>query len=221
MAWIKLNNIVSMHEKPVLGKVKSKTRYMALSVDKSTLKEKLKLGVAREITKSKGHPDIPGFIDESKLIIVKSKDLLSWEKVSDLKIKGINKITEKLSGKDKYLIGLEDPDIFIDEKGIKHIYFTIAFKYRNKEGYKIYLGHASGNTLENLKATLPVLNPLTGIDGFKESCISPAKNNGYRYALNEAIIIDQEQYSSISLSKVTDIGKEWDYKKIIFNPKKI
>ena len=113
MSWKKLNEIVSMCEKPVLGKVKAEKRYMALSVDKSTLKDKTKLGIAREITKSQGHPDVPGFIDESKLIIVKSNDLLNWIKISDLKINNIESIIEKISGKDKYFIGLEDPDIFV------------------------------------------------------------------------------------------------------------
>ncbi len=220
MRWKKLNEIVSMYEKPVLGKVKSEKRYMALSVDKSTLKNKTKIGIAREITKSKGHPDIPGFVDESKLIIVKSEDLLNWIKISDLNINNIENIIEKISGEDKYFIGLEDPDIFVDELGIKHVYFTIAFKLKNRIGYKVYLGHAKGKSLENLTSTNPILGPLSGIDGFKETCISPFEFNGKKYILNEILVYNKnEDYSAVSLSTAKNIGKSWNYEKIILNSK--
>lgn len=137
MVWKKINKVVSMFETPSLGTIKAETRYMALAVDKES--KNPYQGLAREITRSKGTPDKPGFIDESKLIIVESKNLLSWKKIKDLEIEGIDEILKQLAGDDKYFIGLEDPDIY-NEKGIKHVYFTIAFKYKEKVGYAVYLG---------------------------------------------------------------------------------
>ena len=81
MGWKKINSAVSMYETPVFGTVKAEKRVMAISIDKET--KNPYLGLAREITKSQGTPDKPGFIDESKLIIVESKNLLSWKKKKD------------------------------------------------------------------------------------------------------------------------------------------
>lgn len=223
MERVKLNKIVSMYKKPVLGKVKSKTRFMALSVDKSTLNEKVKKGIAREITKSKGNVDVPGFIDESKLILVESENLSQWNKIKDLEIKGIKKIIKKSQTEDKYFIGLEDPDIWSDEKGTKHIYFTIAYKLRSRQGYHIYVGHAQGKSLENLTATSPVLSPIgKEIMGFKEAAISPIKIGGERINLNEMAFYDNEEdISMISASRAKNMGKPWKYQKIVLDPRKI
>ena len=121
---IKLNEAVSMYPEPVFGTVKAETRVMALAVDKES--KNPYRGLAREITKSnQNNPNIPGNIDESKLIIVESQDALKWKKKKDLEIRGIDKILKQLAGEDKYFIGLEDPDIY-NEKELKHVYFTIA-----------------------------------------------------------------------------------------------
>ena len=77
---------------------------------------------------------------------------------------------------DRFFIGLEDPDIFTDEKGIKHVYFTIAYRLKRKKGYEIFLGHARGKTLKNLQSKIPPLHPINKyIKGFKELTISPEK----------------------------------------------
>lgn len=219
MNLIKLNNAVHVYPKPVFGTVKAKKRVMSISIDKET--KNPYLGLAREITKSQGTPDKPGFIDESKLIIIESKNNLDWKKKSDLKIKGINKIIKKLSSKDKYFIGLEDPDI-INEGKIKHVYFTIAFKYKEKAGYSIYLGHAQGNSIENLTATNPILSPLKQVRGFKEVVISPINKKGYRLNLSEAqIIINNNEFSITASAKGKNLSKPWEFKEIVLNPKKI
>lgn len=219
MKLIKLNNAVSMYSKPVFGTVRAEQRVMAISIDKET--KNPYLGLAREITKSQGTPDKPGFIDESKLIIVKSKDALNWKKKSDLKIKGIQNIIKKLSGKDKYFIGLEDPDI-INEGKIKHVYFTIAFKYKNKVGYAVYLGHAQGNSIENLTATKPVLSPIGKFRGFKEVTISPINKKNYRINLSEAqLVINNEELSVTITAKSNSLSKPWKFKEIILDPRKM
>lgn len=216
----KLNSIVSMYTKPAFGSVKSSKRVMALSVDKES--KNPFLGIAREITKSRGSVDVPGFVDESRLIVVKSSNLLNWEKVKDLRIKGIDKIIEDLSGKDKYFIGLEDPDIWVDEQKLRHVYFTLAFKYKNKISYDIYLGHAQGDSIERLEATPPILSPIgKTIEGFKEVAISP-KVNKSRINLTEVEIVDKkEHFSAIAAVKADDMGKPWKYIKIAINPHKL
>jgi len=215
----KINNIVSMYPEPVFGTVLAEKRVMALSVDKKS-KNPIR-GLIREITKSKGNPDVPGFIDESKLIIVESENGLKWKKVKDLEIKRISEIIIKLSGNDKYFIGLEDPDIWTDEKRVKHVYFTIAFKFKDKIGYEVYLGHAQGNDLENLNATEPVLGPIgKNITGFKEVCISPIEKK-YRINLTEMGIINKEEISAIAAVKSEDMSKPWEYLKIALDPRKM
>jgi len=201
-----------MYPEPALGSVDENIRYMALTVDYSTLNNKIKYGLARQITKSVGDIDKPGFVDESKLIVVKSGDLLKWEKDSDLKINGIEKIIDKLSKKDRYFIGLEDPDIWIDEKtNIKHIYFTIAFKYKEQKGHKLYLGHAQGKELISLSATKPV------IENNKEIAISPIKNKNFRYILTESWTNKSEE--GIGLLKAKDMDKDWKFIGLALKPK--
>ena len=211
MKLVKLNNAVSMYPEPVFGSVGEHTRYMALTIDSSSLTEKVKWGLAREITKSIGDVDKPGFVDQSKLIVVKSNDLLKWKKYSDLNINGIEKIIEGLSKEDRYFIGLEDPDIWIDEGGIKHIYFTIAFKYKEQKGYKLYLGHAQGKELTKLNATKPV------IENNKEIAISPVKNKDYRYVLTESWTNKSEE--GMGLLKAKDMNKDWEFLRLALKPR--
>jgi len=214
----KINSIVTMYNKPVLGNLNNKNPVMALSVDKSTLNKKTKLGIAREILKRKGSPDVRGFIDNSKLIIVKSKNLIKWEKDCDLKILGINKVIKDLSDNEMNFIGLEDPDI-INNKGIKHIYFTIAFKPINKAGYKFYLGHAKGKKLTKLKATKPVLGPIgSKINGFKEIAYSYSKKNIH---LTEMGLSSGNNRPSVIAAVKSKIKGEWEYKGIILHPRKL
>jgi hypothetical protein len=223
MRWKKLNSVVSYYEKPVLGTISGKNPIMALAIDKTN---KPLRGIARVITKRSGNVDIPGFVDQSKLIIVESKDGLNWKKIKDLKIKNIEKVIKKITKSDRYFIGLEDPDIIRDEKNLIHIYFSISFKLKNRVGYKVYLGHAQGTSLDSLKATKPVLNPNEKeIDGFKESCFSPVKSKNNKLVLNEIMVfpgLDKGMgFSAVSLSLVKKPGKPWKCIKIVLNPKKM
>jgi len=214
MGWKKINSAVSMYEEPVFGTVSAEHRVMALSIDKNS-NNPVK-GLAREILRSnQNDPRIYGNTDESKLIIVESDNGLQWKKVADLKIKGIDKIISKLAGKDKVLMGLEDPDIWTDEKEIKHIYFTIALKYKNEHGLDIYLGHAQGKTLETLKATPPILGPTSQkIRGFKEAAISPIATKGKRLNLTESWKLKEDGHSlqTIAVVEAEDMGKPWNLK---------
>jgi len=219
---VKLNSIVSMHKKPVLGSVSGKKPIMALAVDEFSPKNNIK-GIARVIYKRKGTPNIPGFIDRSKLILVKSKNGLDWKKIGNLKIKGIDDIIVDRTKDDRYFIGLEDPDILVDENGRKHVYFTIAFKYKGKNWYDVYVGHAEGDSLKNLTATEPILGKVDNkIAGFKEICPSPLTIEGLRLILAETFVNrgGERKYSAISVSKARDFSKKWDYQKLVHDPEK-
>ena len=226
MSWKKLNEYTDMWEKPALGTEDQKdgVKFMALTIDSKS--KNPHRGVARQIIYRQGSPDVPGYIDISKLVIVESNDLLSWKVVNDLKIIGIKEIIDSLGGKDKNFIGLEDPDIFIDENGKRHIYFTIAFRYKNvdtlhEEYNNIYLGHAEGEDLDNMVATEPVLKKIDSeIVGFKEVCPSIKNGNGKKFILTETFFnrSDNVEYSAISLIETNFLSDKWHYKRIIHDP---
>jgi len=226
MDWIKLNNYAEIWEKPVLGSVYQEDgkRYMALCID-PTIKNPYR-GIARKVVERQGSPDIHGFLDRSKLILVESYDLLNWNIIGDLNIKGFKKIINKLlnNTKDqKEFIGLEDPDILVDEYGKKHVYFTIPFKYKNMDGHDVYVGHSVGDSLEQLTATMPVLGKVNNeITGFKEICFPPIIHNGGRLVLAETFVDrgKERKYSAISVSKTKNPSDEWSYIRLVHDPEK-
>jgi len=227
MVWKKINSAVSMWEKPALGTLDQKDgkRYMALCIDPSS--KNPYRGIAREVTSSEGNPNISGFIDRSSLVIVESRDLLEWEVVKDLKLKKIGGVIQKLSRegeKKKEFIGIEDPDIIVDESGTKQVYFTIAFKYSNEDNYEVHLGHASGKSLENLTATMPVLKRVNEeIVGFKETCFVPEiKGYNMRLVLTETFVNHGKgrEYPATGVSKVTEWSDPWKYLKLAHDPEK-
>jgi len=220
METLKLNSIVSMYKKPVLVSKNSKTRYMALSVDKSTLKDKVKYGLAREVYKRKGDPTKLHFLDKSRLIIVKSSDLLSWKKTGNLNIKGIDKVIKSIQKQNTEFIGLEDPDIYRNKLGRIHLFFTIAFKNKDKPGYLVFLGHAKGKSLKSLKATKPFLSPdiredVKRIRGFKEISLFPLR----KYALAETGT--GLTGTKISLVRVKSLRKKFKHIKVVLDPSKL
>ena len=226
MTWKKLNEYAEILEKPVLGSLDQKDgkRYMALCIDPKS-KDPYR-GIARQIIDRRGSVDIPGFLDRSKLIIVESYDLLNWEIVGDLNLIRIKRIIDKFLNNQedqKEFIGLEDPDIFVDENGKKHVYFTIPFRYKNIDWYDVCIGHAEGDNLKNLIATMPVLGKVSEkIAGFKEMCPSPILSNGERFILTETFVNRgiERKYSAISVSKVSNLSGNWDYIKLIHDPEK-
>ncbi len=223
MIWKKLNSAVQVYSIPVY---KSDRPVMALSVLKD--KKKNKLGVVREIVKREGDVSIPGYVDMSRLYIVKSEDGLKWERVKELKINGIDRIIKENSESGLMFIGLEDPDTWIDEDNKVHLYYTIAYKLVNEEGFVTHLGHAEGEDLENLAATKPVLSPdLSSIDtvaGFKEVAISPKTFDFGRINLAESGYgsgFGSEGVSTIIAAKARDMGKPWEFLKTVADPTKI
>jgi hypothetical protein len=88
MGWKKLNEQVEYWETPILGTENQKNgeRFMALCVD--PLSKNPHRGIARQVIERIGHEDILGYLDRSKLVIVESYDLLNWQIIKDLEIKG-------------------------------------------------------------------------------------------------------------------------------------
>ncbi len=213
MKFKKLNKIVSYSESPCL--IKKHHKLMALTIDKNTLNKKTKYGIAREVTKRKGKVNIQGFIDKSKLIIVKSEDLFKWEKEKDLQIKGIEKQIKKLTKPDLEFLGLEDPDICHKKRKI-HLFFTIAFKKKKEQAFEVFLGHAKGKDLNNLKATKPFLAPhlkkIKTIEGYKEISIFPSK----KYALVEKG--HGTTGTKIALAKIKSFSKKLKEIKVLLDP---
>ena len=212
MTWVRLNKCVEMWEKPVLGSENQSDgkRYMALCID--PISKNPYQGIAREVTERKGSVDLVGYIDLSKLVLIKSEDRLEWDVVKDLQINGIDKIIRKFKKKETYFMGLEDPDIFVDEYGKKHIYFTIAYKNKDKSGGKLFLGHAKGESLDKLTATEPV------ISDNKEVAISPVKSENYRYVLAESW--EGNPAEGISLLKAKNMERNWEFERLVFDNKR-
>ncbi|HAS95471.1 MAG: hypothetical protein UY31_C0015G0008 [Candidatus Wolfebacteria bacterium GW2011_GWE1_48_7] len=185
----KINDAAVMYTVPAIGGVGPNDELvMALTVDTSTTGSSCIRGLVRIITKRIGNENMPGYIDTSELCHVESRDGLTWRKTTPLVIKGIDMIVENIANDIGGIFwGLEDHSIWIDERGIKHVYFTIAFGLGKKQGYRVYLGHAEGETLASLVATNPVLSPITRVNkGFKEVVISPVVVDGIRINLAES-----------------------------------
>ncbi len=226
MGWKKLNEEVEFWEKPVLGTENQKDgkRFMALCIDPKS--KNPYRGIVRQIIDRQGSPDIPGFLDKSKLIIVESYDLLNWEIIGDLNLKRLEKIILKLLNNQqdkKEFIGLEDPDILVDNNGKRHVYFTIPFRYKEIDWHDVYVGHAEGDSLENLTATMPVLGKVNEeIAGFKEICPSLILDNGKRLVLAETFVNRdvERKYSAISVSKARNLFEKWSYIKLVHDPEK-
>lgn len=206
----KINSAVTMYNSPALEKIGNQEHIMALAVDKSS-RRRLN-GLARVIVKREGDVNVAGYIDRSQLYHVKSEDGLKWEQVGKLEINGIERIVRKYKKKDSDFIGLEDPDIWTDEEGTKHVYFTMPFI-----DHGVYLGHAQGDSLDNLTATDPVLKPNfdKGVSGFKEVAISPFEYNSARINLTEA----GTDTSVITTVRAKDMSKDWEYLGVALHPK--
>src|ERR1039457_3842369 len=154
---------------------------MAIALDP---KKNYKEGILRCITSREGNVQIKGYVDRSELHKINGNSLESFIIGNQLNIKNKKEILTQLIEKDWDFLGLEDPDIYIDqETKIMHVYFTVPLKFIDKtEKMKIHLGHAEGKDLNSLKMTLPVLMD-NGTESAKEVSISPLNQKGFRYNL--------------------------------------
>src|SRR3989344_6828674 len=148
------------HEGKVLEKNNQFKHVMAMTINPLNHRE----GVVRCITSRSGDLAFRSNIDKSELHKIVGDFPDHFEIGDKLNIKNEKEIIDKLVGQSGDFIGLEDPDIWIDEKtNLMHLYFTIPIvatdqDHHQKNGHtRVNLGHAFGKDLENLMMTDPVL----------------------------------------------------------------
>lgn len=177
-------------------------------------------GIIRCIKSRDGEVDKKGFIDKSDLHkIIMGIDGI-YHVGENLNIENSKEIIASLK-KDNYeFLGLEDPDIWIDEKNkLLHLYFTIPFLDKKSSDLIIHLGHAEGVDFDNLVMTRPVLIEREGC-GAKELSIAPLNKNGVRYNLVESSDHGKDfWYSTIRVAIAKDMGASWKFGETIFHPK--
>ncbi len=213
-----MSELYTEHEDRVVNTNFQFTHVMAITLDPRT---QYKEGIIRCITSREGDVQIKGYTDRSKLYKIKGQSLEKFEITEPLIIKNQSEIIDKLINGDDF-IGLEDPDIWIDEKSsLMHLYFTIPILApKNSNGKnKIHLGHAVGENLDSLVMTSPTL---LANDKYraKEVSIAPLNSKGFRYNLIESKDrIDGISYSIIQIAIAHDMGGQWEYGDIVFHPK--
>lgn len=192
---------------------------MALALDSSS---GYKEGLIRCITSREGDVEIKGYVDRSQLYTVSGDSLEHFTVDERVQIKNEKEILDELTPEGWECIGLEDPDIWIDEKtGLTHVYFTIPIKPSDpKKKIHIHLGHAVGKDLHSLEMTEPVLldNQVLGASA-KEVSIAPVNSKGVRYNLIESRDREPEAtYSIVRVAIAEDMGKPWEYGDVVFHP---
>lgn len=121
-------------------------------------------------------------------------------------------------------IGLEDPDIWIDqETTLMHVYFTIPLIPENKalgSHSRVSLGHAVGTTLDTLKMTVPALAYDRKHSWIaKEVCIVPKNSSGTRLNLVESSSHEEgRRYSTVRVAIANDMGAPWQFGELAFHP---
>jgi hypothetical protein len=190
---------------------------MAITLDShSSYRE----GVIRCITSREGDVATSGYLDRSALYKTQGNSLDHFSVGEKLEIRNQEKIINELRYGDLDFLGLEDPDIWIDERtGLMHLYFTMPFHDREEHGMLIHLGHAMGKDLDSLEMTEPVLKD-EGNGGAKEVSIAPLNKEGFRYNLVESSANDDDfAYSTVRTAIAGDMGVPWKFGETVFHPK--
>ena len=180
-------------------------------------------GIVRCITARDGDVQIRGYLDRSVLNKISSNSLEKFTIGNTIVIKNEKEIIDQLKpATDWDFIGLEDPDIWLDETNdLIHFYFTIPIKPAStKEKMVIHLGHAVGKDLDSLEMTLPALAYDSEFDlTAKELSIAPLNSKGFRYNLVESRDRKTDTtYSTIQIAIAEDMGKPWKYGETAFHP---
>lgn len=208
------------HKGRVIDTDSTFTHVMAIALDPRT---NYKEGVIRCITSREGDVGIPGYIDRSELhkVLKNSGDTGdagdAFKIGYKLNIKDELKVVGKIKNSKLDFIGLEDPDIWIDEKkDLLHLYFTLPLIGKKT---KIHLGHAVGKNLDSLVMKEPILLA-DKIGGAKELSIAPLNKKGFRYNLVESGKEEKNfSYSVVRVAITKDMNKKWKFGDIIFHPK--
>ncbi len=206
------------HEGKVISTNNMLKHVMAIALDPRTSH---KNGIIRCITGREGNVEVKGYVDRSELHKIHGDSLEHFEIGERLNIKNEKEIIDKIKGENDDFIGLEDPDIWIDNKtGLLHVYFTIPIKVSIKDKKTItHLGHAVGPNLNSLEMTTPILMG-SYEQTAKEVSIAPVNAKGFRYNLIESKDRQSDTtYSTVKVAIAKDMGKAWEYGDITFHPK--
>ncbi len=206
------------HKGKVVSAHEQLTHVMAITLDPRTNYQE---GVIRCITSREGDVTVKGYIDRSELHLIKKTSSGDFEIGEKLVVKHEEEIINQLKEEGIDFIGLEDPDIWIDEKNdVLHLYFTLPLINKTeKSKNKIHLGHAVGKDLHSLEMTPPVLMA-DALGGAKELSVAPINKKGFRYNLVESTKKEADfNYSVIRTAIVEDMGNSWELGDIIFHPK--
>lgn len=178
-------------------------------------------GVLRCITSRRGSIGTGGQIDRSVLHKVSGKSLERFEIGAKIRIKNQEKIIKRISKKGLDFLGLEDPDIWVDERNNRiHLYFTLPLIGSGKKKTQVHIGHAVGQNLDSLVMTMPVLMQ-DRRGGAKELSVAPLNKKGFRFNLVESSDrIKSTNYSVVRVAIAKDMGKKWKFGKIVFHPAK-
>ena len=209
----------TQREGRVINTDKKFTHVMAITLNPRT---DYKDGVVRCITSREGDVTVKGYVDRSELHKLTGSSLEHFEIGDRLKIKNEKEVIDSLTPEGWDFIGLEDPDIWIDEKtGLMHLYFTIPIRPLDKkhdEKIKVHLGHAVGRDLDSLEMTVPVLLDTYYLSA-KEVSIAPLNKKGFRYNLVESRDRKTDiTYSIVKVAIAKDMGKAWEYGDTAFHP---
>lgn len=213
-----MNKLYTQHDGKVINTNSEFTHVMAVALDP---RKKYQEGVARCIVSRRGDVTVSGYIDRSELHKVTGDSLESFSIGERLKIQNEEEIVSKLVGTDLDFLGLEDPDIWIDEeKDLLHLYFTLPLINQGDHSKnKIHLGHAVGKDIDNLIMTEPILLA-DQIGGAKELSVAPENKNGFRFNLVESSKREKDfTYSVVRTAIAYDMGKPWTFGEIVFHPK--
>ena len=191
---------------------------MAVSLDP---RSEYRDGVIRCIRSREGDITTSGYVDKSVLHKVHGDSLEHFSIDEQLVIKNQSEIIQQLSRDGLDFLGLEDPDIWIDEKtGLTHLYFTMPFHDPKPEDHGlVHLGHAVGKDLDWSEMTMPVL--MGKVHGAaKELSIAPMNKQGFRYNLVESSSKEEDfTYSTVRVAMAEDMGKDWTFGDLVFHPK--
>ncbi|MFA6602116.1 MAG: hypothetical protein WCT02_04670 [Candidatus Paceibacterota bacterium] len=207
----------SQHSGKVISTDSKFTHVMAIALDPRT---KYQEGVVRCITSREGDITKSGYVDRSELHKVKKISGESFEIGAKLEIENEAEVVEHLKG-DLDFIGLEDPDLWIDEKeNLLHLYFTLPLINKiEHEKNQIHLGHALGKDLGSLVMTEPALLA-DHVGGAKELSIVPINKAGIRLNLVESSKKESDfTYSVVRIAIAKEMGKPWKFGDIVFHPK--
>lgn len=193
------------------------THVMAIALDPRT---NYRDGVIRCVKSRSGDIAEYGYIDRSELHRIVGNSNSTFLIGDKLRIINEEKMIESIRGKLDF-IGLEDPDIWIDEKtDLMHLYFTLPLIDKtNPKNTRIHLGHAVCKNLDSLEMTEPILLA-DDIGGAKELSIAPVNSKGVRLNLIESSKKEEDfTYSVVRIAQANEMGKPWKFGDIVFHPK--